>query len=127
MSYKLIKKLKKGDIVIYLLVFSVSIIIFLQSFLFGKSGTAYRVEIISENGKHTYSLSENRKEELKSNGYRLDIITENGKVWVENAQCPDKCCQNRGKISDSGDSIVCLPAKCVISIIGEGDADANAG
>lgn len=46
-----------------------------------------------------------------------------GEAWVENASCPDKLCENMGKISRSGESIVCLPNEVVVEIHGTGDDD----
>jgi len=93
-----------------------------------QSGTAAEtVTVKCDNTEYTYSVFENTEKVIKSNGYTLTLIIKNGSVWVENATCPDKCCENVGKISKSGESIVCLPAKCSISVSGKGDADAKAG
>ena len=40
-------------------------------------------------------------------------------VWIETAECPDKLCIKQGKISSVGESIICLPYKLTITIIGE--------
>ncbi len=42
-----------------------------------------------------------------------------GQVRMTEADCPDKLCIHTGKISQSGQTIVCLPNKVVISISGE--------
>lgn len=42
-----------------------------------------------------------------------------GQVRMTEADCPDKVCIHTGKISQSGQTIVCLPNKIVISISGE--------
>lgn len=42
----------------------------------------------------------------------------NGGVSVEDADCPDKICLKQGFINKSGQSIICLPHKLVIEIIG---------
>ncbi|MCI8408586.1 MAG: NusG domain II-containing protein [Lachnospiraceae bacterium] len=40
----------------------------------------------------------------------------NGKVWLLDADCPDKICVNTGKIQYPGQSIICLPHKVVVEI-----------
>lgn len=47
-----------------------------------------------------------------------------GTVRMIHADCPDKICVKTGKISHSGQSIVCAPHKVVITIIG-GDSHSD--
>lgn len=42
---------------------------------------------------------------------------ENGSAYITDASCPDKICEKKGHISHTGEMIVCLPNKVVISII----------
>lgn len=46
------------------------------------------------------------------------LVIENGKVFVSDASCPDKLCKNQGKISQSGEMIVCLPNLMIAKITG---------
>ena len=48
-------------------------------------------------------------------GENLLRISE-GKVWLSEADCPDKICVNMGKIQYPGQSIICLPHKVVVEI-----------
>lgn len=50
-------------------------------------------------------------------GYNT-IKIENNKVWIQDADCPDKYCIHQGKISGVGQVIVCLPNKLLIKITG---------
>lgn len=76
----------------------------------------------------TYSLSENRTLEITSNGIHLTVKIEGGEVWVEDADCPDLVCLHSGKISKSGDVILCVPAGLRIQVIGgDNDVDFVAG
>ena len=54
----------------------------------------------------------------------LDCLTvhiSGGKVWVTDADCPDKTCVRTGVITRAGQSIVCLPNKVTVTISGESD------
>ncbi len=53
-----------------------------------------------------------------SNGYNK-IKIENGEIWIEDASCPDKYCIHQGKISGSGENLVCLPNKLIIKVESE--------
>ena len=48
--------------------------------------------------------------------YPATILVEHGKISIKGASCPDKVCENTGKISDFGEIIVCLPSKLIIKI-----------
>ncbi len=51
----------------------------------------------------------------------LTVVIKDGCVWVTGATCRDGTCEHTGKISRAGQSIVCLPAEVVITIVGESD------
>ena len=69
----------------------------------------------------TYSLDEDGTYVLENeDGGTNTLVIENGEAYVTEASCPDGICKNMGKISKSGQSIVCLPNKVVIDIIGDG-------
>lgn len=54
------------------------------------------------------------------NGGVNHLVIRNGEVWVESASCPDGLCVNMGHIHYEGASIICLPNRVVIEIVGEG-------
>lgn len=51
----------------------------------------------------------------------LTVHIRGGKVWVSDADCPDKVCERTGEIGRSGQSIVCLPNGVAVRITGDGD------
>ena len=62
--------------------------------------------------------------DYQNNGYTVHIrVTAEG-VCVERADCPTQDCVKTGTISRPGQSIVCLPARIVVSVTG-GAADAG--
>lgn len=80
--------------------------------------------VVKINGVETqsYSLSENTefKIETGKNNENINVVViENGKVRVTDADCPDGICKDYRPISYVGQTIVCLPHKVVIEIIGD--------
>ncbi|MCH5272880.1 MAG: NusG domain II-containing protein [Lachnospiraceae bacterium] len=65
-----------------------------------------------------YSLFENRTEELPGPLGHNRLVVKDGMVWMEDAVCPDKYCIKQGKISKTGQQIICLPNGIIIEIIG---------
>lgn len=60
--------------------------------------------------------------------YTNTVVIENGAVWVETATCPGADCVHSGKISDPGRSIVCLPNRLEIRLVGgAGEVDMVVG
>ena len=63
-----------------------------------------------------YDLQEEQTIEINdSNLCRI----QDGEVNMTEADCPDKLCMHQGPISISGETIVCLPNKVVIEIVGK--------
>ena len=72
----------------------------------------------------SYSLSENAEFEIKTgkNNENINVVViENGKVRVTEADCPDGICQEYRPISYVGETIICLPHKVVIEIVGDNE------
>lgn len=67
---------------------------------------------------HTLSLLENKEITLKNKGVRLTVCVENGAAQVKESTCPDGICRRIGAIETAGQTIVCLPAACSITVEG---------
>ena len=111
------KKIIKDIILIaVLLVLGISVFLIIE---YGREdGTHVKVtvngELIAE-----YSLNEDG-EYLLNGGTNLLIISD-GKAFIKDADCPDGLCINQGKISRSGERIVCLPNRVMIEVRAEND------
>ena len=55
-------------------------------------------------------------------GYNI-VETKDGQVFVTEADCRDQICVDHKKIEKVGETIVCLPHKMVVEIVGEGEAE----
>lgn len=86
---------------------------------------------ISVNGKLVgeYPADDDADIPVKTDyGYNL-IEIKDGKVSISEADCLDKLCVNKGKITGNGQQIVCLPHRLVVKLnrsTEEGDYDAFA-
>ena len=64
-------------------------------------------------------------------GYRVHLVVDHSGAWVDDADCPTQDCVRTGKITRAGQSVVCLPARIVVTIEGAAqntasyDADQN--
>lgn len=115
-------KLKKGDILLLLIVLLAGVSYFGLKFIY--KDTAQKDIVISINGKEYDRLDMNslKSEELIridfETGRYIDIKADSHGVHVSDVICPDKLCQKTGVIDKVGQSIVCLPNKVQIFIEG---------
>ena len=59
------------------------------------------------------------KEDVITNYGKNILVIKNGSAYVSEADCPDKICTAHRAISKTGESIVCLPHKLVLTIESE--------
>ena len=71
----------------------------------------------------TYSLEKDNEIAITGDGWTNNLVIKNGYADMTEADCPDKICVNHVKISQVGESIVCLPHKVVVEIVGEKQKD----
>ena len=68
-------------------------------------------------------LAQETRRTVEGGGYTLEICLTDTEVWVEHSDCPTQDCVHTGRISRSGQSIVCLPARVVVELEGGSTAD----
>ncbi len=109
--------IKKADVFLaaIILVAGIASSIFL---IYG--GAAGETVKITDNGAiyGTYDLNEDQIIDVKSDGHYNIVEIKAGKVFITDASCPDKLCIRQGPIDNTSQSIVCLPNKVVIELIG---------
>ncbi len=100
--------------------------IFVNKFFFQKPGN--QVEVMVD-GKLLITLPLDVDAEMEIEGV-LDssnyLIIEDGYAKVVDASCPDKLCVDQKKIQYTGETIVCLPNKVVVQVVGEEKASIDA-
>ena len=123
----LIGIIRKADIVLFIVLVLFGAGLAIPAAMQHDSGDTVKVTV---NGKlfGTYRLSDDQTVEVKKNGHINIIKIEDGKVRMESASCKNQVCVNTGRISHSGQSIVCLPNRVSVTIEGkEGEYDAVSG
>jgi hypothetical protein len=84
---------------------------------------SHHIAEIKQDGKviRTIDLDKiDTAEEIKityKDGYNI-IRIEKGRIRIVDADCPDKLCVKTGWITESGQSVICLPHKLIIKIQG---------
>ncbi len=106
------RKLKKGDLILLAVVLCASAVLFLCIWLFSpKGGMAVITLDGTEIGR--YPLDQNVEVTL-SEGHVL--VISDGEASVTYAPCRDQICVHHIPISRSGEAIVCLPYRLVITV-----------
>ena len=79
-----------------------------------------RFVVVEQNGRETarYALSEDRTERIETEGGYNLLVIEGGEAFLRAADCPTLLCVKTGKIRYAGQSIVCLPHKLAVRIVG---------
>ena len=114
--------IKKADIILFFIILIGGLAI--SWFSISGSITGEKV-LISVDGEESgvYSLYEDREIDIEQNGHHNHITISNGTVSMTFSDCKNQVCVNDGKISQTKDSIVCLPNKVLVEIIGGNDAE----
>jgi len=122
-------KLKKGDMIIILVLIAAVLFWFIAN----KPGESKdeRQVVIETNGSVYKTIPiyngmklENIYIELENGNY-IDIVVDENGAYVKDVKCPDKICQKTGLISRVGQNIVCLPNKVVIYIEGKTESEVD--
>lgn len=112
-------KIKKGDIIVIILIICAIGGIFFFSNRKVTSGSKYiRVSVDGKEVEKIHIDSKLKGKTIKINtdhGYNLLELTDKGIKIIE-SDCPDKICMHMGEITSINDMIVCLPHKLVIEI-----------
>lgn len=112
--------IKKADII---LAAALIIIGLTLSFILTSDKSAGDELIIKADGKKfgSYSLLENKEIIIKKNSHINKVTINDGVVSMSFSDCTGQDCVNHHPISDSGETIICLPNKIVLEITGRED------
>jgi len=77
--------------------------------------------VVTVDGKTVETLDLHKDVDMIIEGYggTDHLVIKDGYASITDASCPDKVCVRTGKIHKSGELIVCLPNRVVVTIEGE--------
>ena len=104
------------DLILVAALLAVSVVLLTVFLLTREQGAFVRVQL-DGNTVAEYPLSVNARYEL--NGGTNILVIEDGEAYLVYADCPDHTCINTGRISLVGESIICLPNRLAVTVVGE--------
>ena len=118
----MIKKYK-NDIILIGIIFILAITTIILINIFKEEGT-YVVVVYDQKEVAKYHISEDIEIKLSFEEGKYNILVIKDKtVYIKDASCKDHICVKHNKIKMAGETIVCLPNKTVIKIIGDEQID----
>lgn len=107
----------KNDVILVAVIVLAAALLWLGTYLTRSEGAYVRVSVDGELFGE-YPLDTDTVIRIgNETSYNL-LVIEEGEASVTEASCPDKLCVHQGKIHYNGQSIVCLPNKVVIEVVG---------
>lgn len=110
--------IKKADIVLFFAILIIGLAISYFSLTGNQEGDNV---VITVDGQMyaTYPPDEDREIEVAQNGHINNITIKDGVVSMDYSDCANQVCVNTRPISQTKDSIVCLPNKVIVEITAE--------
>lgn len=116
------KKLKKADYIFSAVVIVIATAFIIMFKINNKTNLYVKVQI-GNDSSYYYSLDEELQRMIymdDDNGNKCynELLIHEGKASIISADCYNQICVNTGEICKEGDSIVCLPHKMAVTIVG---------
>lgn len=110
--------LKKGDLIIAVIVLAAAAVLYFSGILKPEGEGAKAVVTVDGEVFGEYDLSKDGTYTVKSEDGENTFEIKDGKVDVTKADCRDGICVNHTPVYLDGETIICLPHKVVIEIVG---------
>jgi len=112
------KPLTRSDVMVILLVLLAGIVLSVR-FWFPKGQGTEVVVYVDNQVRYRFPLTEEGDFKLQGRLGPMTLRLSGGKARITASTCPLKLCMKMGSISRPGQSLVCLPNRVVISIVGK--------
>lgn len=110
------KFFKKGDLIIIAAVLFVCVLLLIPNFI---NKTNVEAVIYVDGSEYMRTSLDEDKTITPDTEIQTVIKVHDGEIYFESSQCPDKVCVKTGKLKRAGDTAACLPAKVVITLVGD--------
>ena len=120
------KRFGKNDLILLVVLLAVAALGF-YFFYFRSRPQGGQVQITVDGTVYgTYSLGKEQEIQIPdASGATTNVLLiKDGMAKMIEANCPDKLCEYQNAISKSGESIICLPNKVVVTVTGKQEDDA---
>lgn len=115
--------MKKADFILIGAVAVVVAILILCLYVFNSgSGDFVQIEVDGV-VTDTLPLSEDTVREIKTDNGTNTLVISDGSAVMTQADCPDGICANHKPINQTGESIICLPHKVVVTVVNDKSND----
>ena len=108
-------KLKPFDYAAVIAVALLAVLLALPIFMRNEGSS---LKITTDTEAYTLPLKDDTTHTVSSNTHTLTLEIKDGSAKVTSHTCPDGLCAAMGAISSENQTIVCLPAKIVIRVMG---------
>ena len=79
--------------------------------------------VVYEEGEILLPLDVDGDHVFKSNGHTLTLTVADGEIFVKESSCADYTCMRMGRISQTGETLLCAKAALSVRITAEGGFD----
>lgn len=92
------------------------------------SGPGAQVEITVDDVSYgIYPLDKEQQIPVVIDGVCVNVVSiSNGQVFMKEADCPDQLCVRQHAISSARESIICLPNRVVVTVLGAEESEFDA-
>lgn len=115
------KRYRRADAILAAAVLAVALAAAVLLWLLPKTGTAAEITVDGATVA-TLPLDTDTTYTVEGIGGHNTVVVRGGKVTVTDADCPDKICVRHRAVSRTGESIICLPHRVVVTVIGGTEA-----
>ncbi len=115
--------MKKKDWILITVILAIAGIFFALHITSGRTVQGKAEVYVAGNIYGTYDLSKEQKIVIQDSNV---LVIKDGRAQMESADCPDQICVRQKAISKEGESIICLPNKVVVSIVGGEEKELDA-
>ena len=107
--------IKKADVALFFIILIAGLLISWFSLSSGEPASKVMVWV-DGNIYGVYDINENQTIEINNNGHINNFTIKDGSVSMTYSDCANQVCVEKGSITQSKDSIVCLPNRVMAEI-----------